>query len=280
MFSSPNLWAELVALLQVLLIDLVLAGDNAIVVGLAVNGLPVEQRRRAILFGIAAATLLRIAFALVTLQLLAIVGLLLAGGILLLWVCWRMYRELRPTGSQHQHDQPAPKTMRAAMWQIVLADLSMSLDNVLAVAGAGARAPLGVGGRPGHLRRADGRGREPGGKPARPVPLARLGRPGDRALHLAQDDLGRQPRGRFGPRLDVVYDSSFCYTSMMRTNIIIENTLMSEAMRIAGVTTKKAAVDCGLRLLVDRGRQLEALDGLAGIGWDGDLDELRSGRDL
>ena len=141
MFSSPNLWAELVALLQVLLIDLVLAGDNAIVVGLAVNGLPVEQRRRAILFGIAAATLLRIAFALVTLQLLAIVGLLLAGGVLLLWVCWKMYRELRRSTALHQADTAAPKTMRAAMWQIVLADLSMSLDNVLAVAGAAREHP-------------------------------------------------------------------------------------------------------------------------------------------
>lgn len=138
---SAHLWPEFVALLQVLLIDLVLAGDNAIVVGLAVNGLPVAQRRRAIIFGVAAATLLRIGFALVTLQLLAIVGLLLAGGLLLLWVCWRMYRELRRGDAVHSDSDAAPKTMRAAMFQIVLADLSMSLDNVLAVAGAAREHP-------------------------------------------------------------------------------------------------------------------------------------------
>ena len=141
MTLNAALWPEFVALLQVLLIDLVLAGDNAIVVGLAVNGLPVELRRRAILFGVAAATLLRIGFALVTLKLLAIVGLLLAGGLLLLWVCWRMYRELRRGGAGHENAVAAPKTMRAAMLQIVLADLSMSLDNVLAVAGAAREHP-------------------------------------------------------------------------------------------------------------------------------------------
>lgn len=141
MLISAQLWPEFIALLQVLLIDLVLAGDNAIVVGLAVNGLPAEQRRRAIIFGVAAATLLRIGFALVTLQLLAIVGLLLAGGLLLLWVCWRMYRELRRGNAAHEATEAAPKTMRAAMFQIVLADLSMSLDNVLAVAGAAREHP-------------------------------------------------------------------------------------------------------------------------------------------
>jgi YjbE family integral membrane protein len=126
-----------VALLQVLIIDLVLAGDNAIVVGLAVNGLPAEQRRRAVFLGVAAATVLRIGFALITLELLAIIGLLFAGGLLLLWVCWRMYRELSPGGEQQDGTGVAkPKTMRQAMFQIVLADLSMSLDNVLAVAGA------------------------------------------------------------------------------------------------------------------------------------------------
>ncbi|MDT7953389.1 MAG: YjbE family putative metal transport protein [Acetobacteraceae bacterium] len=141
MTISAELWPQLVALLQVLLIDLVLAGDNAIVVGLAVNGLPVELRRRAILFGVTAATLLRIVFALVTLKLLAIIGLLLAGGLLLLWVCWRMYRELRHRDVNHLSTDTAPKTMRAAMMQIVLADLSMSLDNVLAVAGAAREHP-------------------------------------------------------------------------------------------------------------------------------------------
>ncbi len=137
-------WAELVALTQVILIDLVLAGDNAVVVGMAVAGLPQTQKSRAILVGIGVATLLRIGFALVTLQLLALVGLLLAGGVLLLWVCWKMYRELRPSArmrAAHAAGSAPPKTMRAAMLQIVLADLSMSLDNVLAVAGASREHP-------------------------------------------------------------------------------------------------------------------------------------------
>ena len=136
--------AELAALAQVLLIDLVLAGDNAIVVGLAVAGLPDAQKKRAILVGIGAATVLRIGFAFLTLKLLAIVGLLLAGGVLLLWVCWRMYRELRPSARNRAlaaAGQARPKTMRQAMVQIVVADLSMSLDNVLAVAGASREHP-------------------------------------------------------------------------------------------------------------------------------------------
>ena len=132
---------ELIALGQVLFIDLVLAGDNAIVVGLAVAGLPTDQKNRAILIGIGVATILRIGFAFITLQLLAIVGLLFAGGVLLLWVCWKMFREIR----QHQRHPDAAaapaKTMRQAMMQIVLADLSMSLDNVLAVAGAAREHP-------------------------------------------------------------------------------------------------------------------------------------------
>ena len=143
-----------VALMQVIGIDLVLAGDNAIVIGLAAAGLPKEQRSRAILVGIAAATIMRIGFALITTQLLAIVGLLLAGGALLLWVCWKMWQELR--AGAHEHDieamealanedldadgavaDDAPKkTFAQAAWQIVIADVSMSLDNVLAVAGA------------------------------------------------------------------------------------------------------------------------------------------------
>ena len=127
---------QLAALAQVVLIDLTLAGDNAVVVGMAVAGLPTHQRRMAILVGIGAAAALRIAMGAVALKLLAIVGLLLAGGLLLLWVSWRLFRELRrPTET---HARAAPKTLAAAMWQIALADVSMSLDNVLAVAGAAA----------------------------------------------------------------------------------------------------------------------------------------------
>jgi YjbE family integral membrane protein len=138
------------ALLQVIMIDLVLAGDNAVVIGLAAAGLPKEQRGKAILIGVIAATVLRILFAGVAIQLLQIVGLLLAGGILLLWVCWKMWRELQST--QHaQSDVLAPegatdkipprKTFAQAAWQIVVADVSMSLDNVLAVAGAAREHP-------------------------------------------------------------------------------------------------------------------------------------------
>ena len=140
-----TLAAELLVLLQVLVIDLVLAGDNAVVVGLAVAGLPIEQRRRAILVGIGVATVLRIGFAFITVQLLALVGLLLAGGLLLLWVCWKMFRELRPTQAERDAaasgEPPKTKTMKQAMVQIVLADVSMSLDNVLAVAGAAREHP-------------------------------------------------------------------------------------------------------------------------------------------
>jgi YjbE family integral membrane protein len=142
-----------IALMQVIGIDLVLAGDNAIVIGLAAAGLPKDQRNKAILVGILAATVLRIFFALITTQLLEIVGLLLAGGILLLWVCWKMWRELREDhGDDNRAEEAltdsdlnadgtvaggAPrKTFAQAAWQIVIADISMSLDNVLAVAGA------------------------------------------------------------------------------------------------------------------------------------------------
>ena len=141
----------LTALFQVILIDLVLAGDNAVVIGLAAAGLPAEQRSRAIIVGIAAATVLRIAFAGVATQLLQVIGLLLAGGVLLLWVCWKMWRELR----EHAHASEiafshgggagaAPvqrKTFGQAAVQIVAADVSMSLDNVLAVAGAAREHP-------------------------------------------------------------------------------------------------------------------------------------------
>ncbi|MBT9292593.1 TerC family protein [Prosthecodimorpha staleyi] len=143
----------LTALLQVIMIDLVLAGDNAIVIGLAAAGLPKDQRNKAILIGIIAATILRIIFAGLTTQLLQIVGLLLAGGILLLWVCWKMWRELRTThaeeveaeaaleGTDTKDAGPPRKTFAQAAWQIVVADISMSLDNVLAVAGAAREHP-------------------------------------------------------------------------------------------------------------------------------------------
>jgi YjbE family integral membrane protein len=130
------------------MIDLVLAGDNAIVIGLAAAGLPKAQRTKAILVGIVAATVLRIIFAGITTQLLQIVGLLLAGGILLLWVCWKMWRELRAGGHDSDaaavgdaEDKAPTKTFAQAAWQIVVADVSMSLDNVLAVAGAAREHP-------------------------------------------------------------------------------------------------------------------------------------------
>jgi YjbE family integral membrane protein len=128
------LLSELTALLQVVLIDLTLAGDNAVVIGLAVTGLPAKQRRLAILIGVGGAAILRIGFGAVTLQLLQIVGLLLAGGVLLLWVCWKMFRELRRPA--HGARAKGAVSLRDAIVQIVLADVSMSLDNVLAVAGA------------------------------------------------------------------------------------------------------------------------------------------------
>jgi YjbE family integral membrane protein len=132
---------QLGALLQVVLIDLVMSGDNAIIIGMAVAGLPPENRGKIIFWGVAGATLLRIGFAAVTSQLLQIIGLTLAGGLLLLWVAWRMYRELRLKSKHASSEVDAaahapPKTMRQAMVQIIAADVSMSLDNVLAVAGA------------------------------------------------------------------------------------------------------------------------------------------------
>ena len=126
---------DLVALAQVVMIDVALAGDNAVVVGLAVAGLPARQKQPAILLGIGGATVIRIAMGAVALQLLAIIGLLLAGGVLLLWVCWKMFRELRRSHRVVAGGE-GTKTLRQAMVQIILADVSMSLDNVLAVAGA------------------------------------------------------------------------------------------------------------------------------------------------
>ena len=157
--------AQVSAFFQVMMIDLVLAGDNAVAVGLAAAGLPADQRRKAIFWGLGAAVVLRIGFALITVHLLAFVGLLLAGGVLLLWVCWKMWRDLREQASEATAHAEAgledatgidvdgtssiggaavrtrQKTFAQAFLQIFIADLSMSLDNVLAVAGAAREHP-------------------------------------------------------------------------------------------------------------------------------------------
>ena len=144
-FSNITEPAAFAAFLQVLMIDLVLAGDNAIVVGALAAGLPAEQRRKVIMLGVLAALVLRIVFALVVTQLLQIIGLILVGGLLLLWVAWRMWRDLRHAGEsagspeiygdEHSGLRPA-KSFAGAAWAVAVADVSMSLDNVLAVAGA------------------------------------------------------------------------------------------------------------------------------------------------
>jgi YjbE family integral membrane protein len=141
-----ELLSQLYAFASVVIIDLVLAGDNAVVVGMAASGLPPEQRRRVITIGIVLALVCRIAFALVAVQLLAIIGLLLAGGLLLLWVAWKMWRELHPSAEVRAalaegNADPQVKTQGAAILQIAVADVSMSLDNVLAVAGAAREHP-------------------------------------------------------------------------------------------------------------------------------------------
>ena len=144
-FSNIGSPAALSAFGQVLMIDILLAGDNAIVVGALAAGLPVQQRQRVIMIGIIAALVLRIGFALVVTQLMQIVGLILAGGLLLLWVSWKMWRELHPKRGADTPDDPSDddisglrpaKSFAAAAWAVAVADVSMSLDNVLAVAGA------------------------------------------------------------------------------------------------------------------------------------------------
>ncbi|MEE8663998.1 MAG: TerC family protein [Acetobacter sp.] len=128
----------MLAFLQVILIDITLAGDNAVVIGMVVRRLSPEQRRIAILIGVLCAAVIRLGLALVATRLLEVIGLTFAGGLLLLWVCWRMYRELRHTETEASEDNAPPKSLATAVFHIVLADLSMSLDNVLAVAGAAA----------------------------------------------------------------------------------------------------------------------------------------------
>jgi YjbE family integral membrane protein len=144
-FSNITQPAAFAAFLQVLMIDIVLAGDNAIVVGALAAGLPADQRRKVIFLGVVAALVLRIAFALVVTQLMQIVGLIFVGGLLLIWVAWKMWRDLRHTGEspgseeiegdEHSGLRPA-KSFAGAAWAVAIADVSMSLDNVLAVAGA------------------------------------------------------------------------------------------------------------------------------------------------
>jgi YjbE family integral membrane protein len=149
-FSNLGSPTALAAFGQVLMIDIMLAGDNAIVVGALAAGLPAEQRKKVIMIGIIAALVLRIAFALIVTQLMQIVGLIFAGGLLLLWVSWKMYRELRHSGEsagseeivgdEHSGLRPA-KSFAGAAWAVAVADVSMSLDNVLAVAGAAREHP-------------------------------------------------------------------------------------------------------------------------------------------
>ena len=150
-FSNITEPAAFSAFIQVLLIDLVLAGDNAIVVGALAAGLPADQRKKVILIGVLAALVLRIIFALMVTWLLGIVGLVLAGGLLLLWVAWRMYRDIKGhagesagspeiVGDEHS-GLKSTKTFAGAAWGVAVADVSMSLDNVLAVAGAAREHP-------------------------------------------------------------------------------------------------------------------------------------------
>jgi YjbE family integral membrane protein len=152
-FSNIGSPAAMAAFLQVLMIDIVLAGDNAIVVGALAAGLPADQRRKVIVIGVIAALVLRVGFALTVTWLLGIVGLVLAGGILLLWVAWRMYRDIRghsgpaesPGSPEIEGDEHsgvhAAKSFAGAAWGVAVADVSMSLDNVLAVAGAAREHP-------------------------------------------------------------------------------------------------------------------------------------------
>jgi YjbE family integral membrane protein len=149
-----HLSSELSTILQVIFINVVLSGDNAIVVGMAAAGAPVAIRKKVIFYGIAGAVVLRVLLSLLAVQFLQIVGLLLAGGILLLWVSWKLFREIRSAAAEHAGTEAlgaigngattaeSTKTVGEAMWQILVADVSMSLDNVLAIAGAAREHPL------------------------------------------------------------------------------------------------------------------------------------------
>ena len=205
-----DLYQHFIALSQIIIIDFVLAGDNAIVVGMAASRVHPSMRARVILWGIGGAVVLRILFAAIATQLLTIVGLTLAGGILLLWVCWKMYREITLpapamtafAGHSIGVGLGAAKTMTfgAALTQIVVADVSMSLDNVLAVAGAAKGQDLGAGGRP------DGGGGIHGAvvglhrQTAGALPLDHLDRACDRALRRDGNDMDRHVPNRLPVR--------------------------------------------------------------------------------
>jgi YjbE family integral membrane protein len=144
-FIGPANLEVLAALCQVVFINVVLSADNAVVIGMAAMGLPARDRMRVLWLGIAMATVLRIGFAVVATTLLKVVGLLLAGGILLLWVSWKLWRELRRAKGADESSAVqggTTKTVGRALWQIIVADVSMSLDNVLAVAGAALEHPV------------------------------------------------------------------------------------------------------------------------------------------
>ena len=130
------------ALVQVVFVNVALSADNAVVIGIACIGLPAAQRVRALWLGIGLATALRVGFAIVATSLLKVLGLLLAGGVLLLWVAWKLWREIANKHEAGAGDDANPKTLRRALWQIVVADVSMSLDNVLAVAAAAREHPI------------------------------------------------------------------------------------------------------------------------------------------
>ena len=178
--------AELSALFQVILVDLVLAGDNAIVIAMAVASFPARQRAQLLMIGICAATVVRVLFAVATVHLMQIVGLMLAGGLLLLWVCWKLWREiesvrtmqLSPAGIYSSGaGHPPTKTVGRAITQIVVADVSMSLDNVLAVAGSRPRSHVGAGVRPDAIDCVHGLLRDRAGALAAALSLDRLRRP-------------------------------------------------------------------------------------------------------
>ena len=145
-FFEGQTLSALTAFVQVVFIDLTLAGDNAVVIGLAVRNLSSQQKQKAIVAGVSLAAIIRIILALIATRLLTIIGLTLTGGLLLLWICWRMYREIRhntvETSFSEKSIHPQQGDLKTAILRILIADISMSLDNVLAVAGAAHKQPV------------------------------------------------------------------------------------------------------------------------------------------